>query len=218
MWQSLEHELKNNNEDKEARKSRKVAIDMKSTQEKAKDREVSNDSLTDYYNGLLLKEFHEIDKNFVHCVSMTLFYAKRIYSNHCTMSEEDLDLPHTVCKSLFEIINVSNVEVPMKKKAQEELSDCKKVLFSDSRKALYEYKVILCRIMIYVIPRFERPWIICVIPGQGRDGKILVCGFKKYQKVGSSLTSCIYHFEEMSQTMRRKRLLSHWARFLSWEK
>ena len=98
------------------------------------------------------------------------------------MSEEDLDLPHTVCKSLFEIINVSNIEVPMKKKAQEELSDCKKVLFSDSKKVLDEYNLILRRIMIHVIPRFEHIQSVCIIPGQSNDEKILVCDCKKVKK------------------------------------
>ena len=172
------------NKDKEASKSRKVAADMRGTVGKASKREEVDDRLTDYSNEKLLHEHKECPKHCLHRPSEYSFYVKRKYYDHCTTPEEDLELPERVCSALFEKIDIDNPSAPLKKKARKQLRDCKEALFSDTKKALDEYKVILKRVMKHVIPRYERTRTVRIVNGSCPGEKVMTCDCKWFLKWG----------------------------------
>ena len=120
----------------------------------------------------------------MHRASEYQFYVKRRYYDHGTTPEEDLNLPLGICKSLFEKIDITNAQVPLKAKAENKLKDEKEKLFSGGKHALEEYKKVLRNIMAHVIPRFERTRTVSLVPGQCAGEYILTCSCNRYRKLG----------------------------------
>ena len=155
-------------------KSRIVASNMRSDFGKAKDREEKDFRLTDYCNDQLLNEFNQNIKYCVHPVSETVFYVKRMYFEHPSTPDEELNLPHTICKILLDQMN-EELQQNMSSKAKKELRESWEAKFSHGKKGLEQYKELLARIMRHVIPRFERTRTVKIVPGLNADEKIIIC-------------------------------------------
>jgi len=157
---------------------------MKGVQGKAADRERRDQRFPEYCNDLLLTEHDESSKYDIHRATQTVFYVKRVYFDHDTTPDEDLDLPLSICQSLFDKIDESNAIVQMKANEKKQLKEEKEKLFTGGKKALDEYKSILRRVMVHVIPSYERTRTVQVLPGINTNEWILVCDFKRMVKWG----------------------------------
>ena len=173
--------IKNINQAKEIRKSKKIAADIQSTHGKAKDREERDSRLTEYCNDHLLKEYNEAAKYCCHRATDDTFYVKRMYYEHDKTPDEDLELSQTICDMLLKQMNgeLAQVFSTQGKKKLNKHWDSK---FSSGPKGLEEYKVLLNRVVRHIIPRFERTRSVKII-SQGND-RIITCDCNRWVKWG----------------------------------
>ena len=177
------------NEEKEVRKSTKVAKAMKSNYGKASDREERDNLLSEFCNNHLSNEHDKAKQYCTYMASKNVFYVKRKpQMNTSTNIDENLELSLTICKDLF---NERDEDLSEAKgnKNKKKIRDNWDKKFSLGKKGIDEYKVILLKVLQDIIPRFERTRTVKLSESTNKAGDIeivITCDCRMKVKWGTA--------------------------------